>query len=157
MYLFSRIVGAASEANVQLSIAILTDISTPETRAKSLALVGLCFSLAFTLGPPIGAQFAGKALTAYGERVNIYAYPALITVALLSLETTLLYFFLPETKLHNVQNGNSRLEHDPALSHENRKDPDSENRINFLSWIYFLFLFIFGGRCLWSVFGWSLI
>lgn len=49
-YLLSRIIGGLSEGNVQLSTAIISDVTTPSTRSRSLALVGIAFSVCFTLG-----------------------------------------------------------------------------------------------------------
>jgi MFS family permease len=72
-FLLSRIVGGLSESNVQVSIAILSDVSTPATRHRSLALVGIAFSLCFTAGPLLGAYLASKPFhgTLAGLNVNI--------------------------------------------------------------------------------------
>lgn len=40
--------------NVSLSTAIVTDVSTPATRGKGMALIGVAFSLGFLFGPMIG-------------------------------------------------------------------------------------------------------
>lgn len=53
-FLLSRIIGGLTEGNVQLSIAMISDISTPKDRQRSLALVGICFAIAFSVGPPLG-------------------------------------------------------------------------------------------------------
>jgi predicted MFS family arabinose efflux permease len=58
VFLLSRIIGGLTEGNVQMSIAMITDITTPETRSRGLALVGIAFALGFTVGPPLGAFFA---------------------------------------------------------------------------------------------------
>ncbi|KAI0736176.1 MFS general substrate transporter [Fomitopsis betulina] len=101
-YLMSRVVGGLSEGNVQLAIAILSDVSSPETRAKALAHVGIAFAICFCIGPPIGAYFASRPLpptfTASGIELNVYATPALITLVLLILETIFLVVALPETR-----------------------------------------------------------
>ncbi|OCF43363.1 hypothetical protein I317_02801 [Kwoniella heveanensis CBS 569] len=98
--LLSRLVGGLSEGNVQLSTAIISDVTSSENRSKSLALVGIAFSICFTLGPSLGAYFASKPLpvTSNEKRYNMYALPAAVTLVLLLIETTYLYFALPETK-----------------------------------------------------------
>ncbi|WVQ93437.1 hypothetical protein IAU59_000511 [Kwoniella sp. CBS 9459] len=98
--LLSRLVGGLSEGNVQLSTAIISDVTSVENRSKSLALVGIAFSICFTLGPSLGAYFASKPLpvTSNEKRFNMYALPATVTLVLLLIETTYLYFSLPETK-----------------------------------------------------------
>lgn len=82
--------------------AILSDVTTPETRAKALAHVGIAFAICFCIGPPIGAYFASRPLptsfTASGFELNVYAGPAALTLALLILETIFLIFALPETR-----------------------------------------------------------
>lgn len=39
-----------SEGNVQISTAILADVSSEDNRASALAVVGIAFSLCFTIG-----------------------------------------------------------------------------------------------------------
>lgn len=100
--MLSRIIGGLSEGNVQLAIAILSDISTPQNRAKALAHVGIAFAICFCIGPPIGAYFASQpipsSINASGFELNVYATPALITLVLLVLETLFLVVALPETR-----------------------------------------------------------
>ncbi|KAI9613758.1 hypothetical protein KEM48_003651 [Puccinia striiformis f. sp. tritici PST-130] len=107
-YVLSRAVGGLSEGNVQLSIAVISDVSDRESRAKSLALVGIAFSLCFTFGPILGAWFAMRApplqaTKLLGIGLNVYAVPALISLLLRIFETLYLAFALPETKhLHTT-------------------------------------------------------
>jgi MFS family permease len=49
-YLLSRLVGGLSEGNVQISTAIISDVTTAATRSRSLALIGIAFSICFTIG-----------------------------------------------------------------------------------------------------------
>ena len=95
-YLVSRIVGGLSEANVQISLVVISDVVPSAERSKTLALVGLAFSLAFSTGPPVGAYLAKFPLD--WEGVNIYALPALISLGLLVAETAILAVALPETR-----------------------------------------------------------
>lgn len=48
----SRLVGGLSEGNVQLSIAVISDVTSEKNRSKSLALVGVAFSLALYVPLP---------------------------------------------------------------------------------------------------------
>lgn len=101
-YMLSRVIGGISEGNVQLAIAILSDITTPANRSKALAHVGIAFAICFIIGPPIGAYFASKPLPSafriQGFELNVYATPALLTLVLLLLETLFLIVALPETR-----------------------------------------------------------
>ncbi|KAI9512223.1 MFS DHA1 sub-family [Russula earlei] len=102
-YMLSRVIGGLSEGNVQLAIAILSDITTPANRAKALAHVGIAFGICFCVGPPIGAYFASRPVALgqtllLGTEVNIYAAPAILTLVLLVVETAFLAVALPETR-----------------------------------------------------------
>lgn len=92
-FVLSRVVGGLSEGNVQLATAMATDISDEKTRGSTMALIGACFSIAFTFGPAIGA---------YLSSINIFAANPFATAAGFSLflivtETIYLYCCLPET------------------------------------------------------------
>ncbi|KAK3844358.1 MAG: major facilitator superfamily domain-containing protein [Linnemannia gamsii] len=102
LFVLSRIIGGLSEGNVQLSIAMISDITTPATRSKGLAMVGIAFAIAFTVGPAMGAYFANKDLVAafpglaeYG--LHPFSGSALLALVLLTVESLYLWARLPET------------------------------------------------------------
>ncbi|KAG9095876.1 hypothetical protein FS749_009547, partial [Ceratobasidium sp. UAMH 11750] len=98
-FMLSRAIGGISEGNVQLSIAILSDITPPARRSAALMFVGIAFSICFTIGPPIGAYFSTHPFPfAFARDMNIYATPAILTLVLLLTETVFLAVFLPETR-----------------------------------------------------------
>ncbi|KAF9508275.1 hypothetical protein BS47DRAFT_1350585 [Hydnum rufescens UP504] len=150
-FMLSRAIGGISEGNVQLSIAILSDISTPETRGKALSLVGIAFGLCFCVGPPLGAYFASRPFSpSLGSfEFNIYAAPAGLSLVLLVIETAFLAYFLPETK------GKGRLMDidDLDVADDKKTDskalvPEPEERLRMLSELgkyHFFFLAIFSG------------
>ncbi|KAL2161248.1 hypothetical protein VTH06DRAFT_8468 [Thermothelomyces fergusii] len=92
-FLASRIVGGLSEGNVQLANAIAADISDPKDRGSTMALVGACFSIAFTFGPALGAWLSSIATVA----ANPFATAAGVSLFLIVTETVYLYYSLPET------------------------------------------------------------
>ncbi|KAI2605194.1 MFS general substrate transporter [Hypoxylon fragiforme] len=92
-FLASRIVGGLSEGNVQLATAIATDISDENSRGSTMALIGACFSIAFTFGPALGAYLSTIATVA----ANPFATAAGVSLSLIVVETAYLYFALPET------------------------------------------------------------
>ncbi|WVQ79092.1 hypothetical protein IAT38_001186 [Cryptococcus sp. DSM 104549] len=116
-YLLSRLVAGLSEGNVQLSTAIIGDVTTEASRSRSLALVGIAFSICFTLGPSLGAYFASRPhpLPSVEDRFNVYALPALLSLALLLVETLYLAIVLPETK------GFKAPETEPVVAKEGEK------------------------------------
>ncbi|KAI8075897.1 major facilitator superfamily domain-containing protein [Gilbertella persicaria] len=102
LFLIARIIAGLSEGNVQLSISIISDVTSPEKRSKSLALVGIAFAIAFTIGPAIGAWFASIDLSVLCPSLvqfGIYPYSmaAFVGLVLLLIETAYLYAALPET------------------------------------------------------------
>ena len=92
-FLASRIVGGLSEGNVQLATAMAADISNAEQRAATMAMVGACFSIAFTFGPALGAALA----TVETVAANPFATTAGVSLLLILIETLYLYLYLPET------------------------------------------------------------
>ncbi|KAK2755720.1 hypothetical protein FQN54_005870 [Arachnomyces sp. PD_36] len=92
-FLASRIVGGLSEGNVQLANAIATDISDESQRGSTMAIVGACFSIAFTFGPALGAALANITTVA----ANPFATAAGFSLFLITVETLYIYLYLPET------------------------------------------------------------
>ncbi|KAF8454927.1 major facilitator superfamily domain-containing protein [Terfezia claveryi] len=127
VFITSRVVGGLSEGNVQLALAIATDVSTPETRGSALALVGIAFSVAFTFGPMIGAYLSHQTFST----ANPFAAAATFSLGLLLLETAFLYAKLPETR--------------PLQSKKQGEAKTSTKGLGMLSLIHFFFLFIFSG------------
>lgn len=93
-FLLSRVVGGLSEGNVQLATAIAADVSTEEQRGSTMAMVGACFSVAFTFGPALGAYLASITTVA----ANPFATAAGFSLFLVVTETVYLYLYLPETR-----------------------------------------------------------
>jgi predicted MFS family arabinose efflux permease len=92
-FLLSRVVGGLSEGNVQLAIAIATDVSDEKQRGATMALVGICFSISFTFGPALGAWLSSISTVA----ANPFATAAGFSLFLIVTETLYLYAYLPET------------------------------------------------------------
>lgn len=130
-FVASRIVGGLSEGNVQLAIAIATDISSEDNRGATLALVGIAFSVAFTLGPMIGAFLASKTLMLG----NPFATAAAFSLLLIVSETIYLYFKLPET----------RPPAQPEKANEVKSATPPPKSLKLLNATHFLFLLVFSG------------
>ncbi|KAJ7682678.1 major facilitator superfamily domain-containing protein [Mycena polygramma] len=150
-YMLSRVVGGLSEGNVQLAIAILSDVTTPANRSKALAHVGIAFAICFCIGPPIGAYFASRPLPAsmntFGLDLNVYAVPAAITLVLLVLETLFLILALPETRGKRMKPPTEKPSNGASPSKPALK-ASVEQRLKTLKTLrvlHFLFLGIFSG------------
>lgn len=145
-FLASRIVGGLSEGNVQLAIAIATDVSTAETRGATLALVGVAFSIAFTFGPMMGAYLASKTLALTISEKNPFVTAALFSLGLLVVETAFLYWKLPETR--PLREAAEKEEKKKTVAEEKttvEKARSDAAGITLLNATHLLFLLIFSG------------
>ncbi|KAI1121744.1 MFS general substrate transporter [Nemania abortiva] len=134
-FLASRIVGGLSEGNVQLATAIVTDISDENNRGSTMALIGACFSIAFTFGPALGAYLSSIGTVA----ANPFATAAAVSLSLIVTETLYLYIALPETlplKTEKRSAAKSATESAPATR---------TNSHTLLNAVHFLFLLFFSG------------
>jgi MFS family permease len=150
-FLASRVVGGLSEGNVQLATAIATDVSSESERGATMALVGACFSIAFTVGPAMGAWLASKVVV----EKNPFGVAAGVSLGLIVAETVYLWFFLPETlpslvkkredeKANGHANGNG---HAKTADKAGDKKTVSErtNPLWLLNMTHFLFVLFFSG------------
>lgn len=153
-FLASRVVGGLSEGNVQLANAIATDISDDSQRGGTMALVGACFSIAFTCGPALGAALSNVTTVA----ANPFATSAGVSLLLIVTETAYLYFFLPEThprltKLQHAKSEGKKKQEEASTktSTAPRKDQDQgqghhhTNNPALLNALHLLFLLPFSG------------
>ncbi|GLA01847.1 hypothetical protein AnigIFM60653_001012 [Aspergillus niger] len=146
-FLASRIVGGLSEGNVQLANAIATDISDPSQRGSTMALVGACFSIAFTCGPALGAFLSNITTVA----ANPFATAAGVSLLLIVVETAYIYFCLPEThprftKLtHTSSTTTSASKPSTSASTSTPKHKQHTNNPAILNAIHFLLLLPFSG------------
>lgn len=133
-FLASRVVGGLSEGNVQLAMAIATDISSDEDRGKTMAMVGACFSIAFTFGPALGAALSQITVVA----ANPFATAAGFSLLLIVTETAYLYFALPETHPPNQPAAKGTAEQSKPAGEETRRT-NSHALLNFTHFIFILF------------------
>ena len=147
-----------------VSSAILSDVTSPETRSKALAHVGIAFAICFCIGPPIGAYFASrplpKSMNSLGLDLNVYAVPAFLTLILLVVETAFLFVALPETRgrkrvpasqekpktpEHINVNGNGKHSSSPPKPVSKRTVQGRIAVLEVLRRLHFFFLAIFSG------------
>ncbi|KOS17611.1 Major facilitator superfamily domain-containing protein 10 [Escovopsis weberi] len=119
-FVASRIVGGLFEGNVQLATAIATDLSDDASRGPTMALIGACFSVAFTFGPALGAFLAS--ITSLSA--NPFAMAAGFSLALVVVETVYLYRHLPETLPSLIDE--SQFQNKYRYQYPYRKDDEDE-------------------------------
>lgn len=139
-FLASRVIGGLSEGNVQLATAIATDISDEKSRGSTMALIGACFSIAFTFGPALGAWLSTISTVA----ANPFATAAGVSLLLIVTETVYLYFMLPETLPALTR---TRDEKGAAtMGRPAKAAPVTRTNSHFLlNFVHFAFLLFFSG------------
>ncbi|KAG8591280.1 hypothetical protein GDO81_000111 [Engystomops pustulosus] len=156
VFLISRIIGGLSKGNVSLCTAIIADLPSLKERSKGMAMIGVAFSLGFTIGPMVGAYFAVH--TTGGEL--FFVRSALLALLLALLDLVFIFLFLPETlpKENRVKSmmvgfqGASDLLSPLSLFQfsavtRRKESPSQESLHNLrvLGLVYFLYLFLFSG------------
>ncbi|KAI8070899.1 major facilitator superfamily domain-containing protein [Gongronella butleri] len=159
LFLLARIVGGLSEGNVQLSIAIISDITAPERRSRHMALVGIAFAIAFTVGPPLGAYLASIDLSQQAwAPATMYPYStaAIVALLLLVIETVYLIMHLPETlattaaaaageDTSNKRVTRSKTRKDKKEDKKEALTPTAVTNLSTLNVMQCLFTFLFSG------------
>lgn len=88
LFLFRTLHGAAA-ANISTAQAAVADLTTPETRAKGMGLIGAAFGVGFTVGPFLGGELSR------GGNVEL---PIWVAAGLSLINLILAAVFLPETR-----------------------------------------------------------
>lgn len=87
----ARFIAGLASGNIAVAQACISDITSPQERGKSMALIGIAFGLGFALGPAIGAL-----ISMYTAGYSLFAVS--MVAALLNLINLLLVLKkLPET------------------------------------------------------------
>ena len=81
----SRIIDGLTAGNLSLAQAYISDVTKPEDRAKSFALIGIAFGMGFLIGPGISGFLAQYS----------YQYPIFAAAALSATSILATYFLLP--------------------------------------------------------------
>ncbi|KAL0979619.1 hypothetical protein UPYG_G00187380 [Umbra pygmaea] len=156
MFLLSRVIGGICKGNVSLCTAIVADLPCPKARNNGMMMVGIAFSLGFTVGPLMGAYFA---INSSKEEV-FYHGPAVLALLFSAADLLFIIVMLPETlpkhsKVSSVTLGIQEsvdllnplaLFNYSALTRT--KDAPSKEKmqnLKLLGLIYFTYLFLFSG------------
>lgn len=89
MLFVARMISGLGGANLGAAQAIIADVTTPETRAKGMGLIGAAFGLGFIFGPALGGL-----LGQHHPTTPIFAAAGLAALNLLFIAR-----FLPETRV----------------------------------------------------------
>ena len=139
---------------MSLSTAIVTDVSTPATRGKGMALIGVAFSLGFLFGPMIGAGFSmwGK----QSQSADWYFYPALFALTLSIVDVFYFVIFFKESLPASRRNQSTSATFQQALEYVNpvklfkfsslaNLEKSKHEELQNIGTAYFIYLFLYSG------------
>ncbi len=108
----ARALDGLTAGNIPVAMAVISDSTKPEERAKGFGLIGGTFSLGFIIGPAItGLTFGYSAMM-----------PFLIAGAISLIAVILTAIFLPETNRHMGEVAKGKLFDFPKLWHSLRDE-----------------------------------
>jgi MFS family permease len=90
--LASRMLAGFMAGNLSAAFAYASDVSTPQTRARSMGMVGAAIGIGFMLGIPIGGILSGD----HAQSAN-FLWPAVVSASLSLVALALVKFLLPES------------------------------------------------------------
>jgi MFS transporter, DHA1 family, tetracycline resistance protein len=113
MLFLARMIDGATAGNLTIAQAYISDVTKPEDRAKSFAVIGIAFGLGFLVGPAISGYLA------------LFGYQApILAAAGLSFTTILCTFFLlPKREV--IHEHNEAAKNDPG---------PGGKRLSLISW-----------------------
>ncbi|XP_077376811.1 major facilitator superfamily domain-containing protein 10-like isoform X1 [Festucalex cinctus] len=155
MFLLFRVIAGVCKGNVSLCTAIVADLPDPKARNRGMAMIGVAFSVGFTVGPLMGAYLAVTSKTAGHV---FFQTPALLALAFSVADLVFIWLMLPETLSVRAKGSHSGFgDFRDLLSPlalfsfsavTRTKDPPSEQRmqrLKALGRVYFCYLFLFSG------------
>lgn len=96
MVFAARMLAGFGNANLGTAQAIISDVTTPENRAKGMGLIGAAFGLGFIFGPAVGGVLGQYSMT----------LPAFFAAGLAACNFIFAAIFLPETlTVHDAKGG----------------------------------------------------
>ncbi|OIP71184.1 MAG: MFS transporter [Oscillatoriales cyanobacterium CG2_30_44_21] len=102
---FARFLDGITGGNASVAQAVISDVTTPENRAKAFGINGAAFGLGFILGPPLSLIAQKVALnTPLGQS---FGASFLVSAFIAAIALFMTIFFLPETlkvKAEKAQN-----------------------------------------------------
>ncbi|TGZ48642.1 Uncharacterized protein DBV15_04827 [Temnothorax longispinosus] len=154
IFVLARFVGGISKGNISLSMAVISDVTSPKTRGKAMALVGIAFSIGFVVGPMIGAFFAW--ISSGNREGTWYVMPALFALFLALSDLFFVAYYLKESLSLKHRATTLAKGLSGAISYINPIDlfqfngvlnlnRQDQQDLKILGRAYFIYLFIYSG------------
>lgn len=88
----ARLWSGTATANIAVAQAYIADITTPETRARGMGMIGMAFGIGFIIGPFVGGELGRFELL--GHQGTLAAF---VAAGLSLINLVMAYFTLPES------------------------------------------------------------
>ncbi|MEN9612756.1 MAG: hypothetical protein RLZZ628_3570 [Bacteroidota bacterium] len=125
LLIISRLFSGIGSANISAAQAYISDISTPENRAKSMGIIGVAFGLGFVLGPLFGALLN----QAYGIHSVGFAASALCLINFVWA-----YYSLPESL--KTKNAAAEIQFIPIRDYRNALNRSIIRELFLVNFVY---------------------
>src|ERR1700759_3935358 len=99
----ARLWSGVATANIAVAQAYIADVTTPETRARGMGMIGMAFGLGFIFGPALGGL-----LGRYSVLGRPGALVAFVAAGLSAVNLVMAFFSLPESLPHERRTTGSR-------------------------------------------------
>jgi multidrug resistance protein len=126
----SRVIDGFTAGNISLAQAYIADVTKPEERTRSFAIIGIAFGLGFLIGPAVSGF-----LSQFG-----YVYPVLVAIILSAGSIAATYFLLPPSNISADAADSRRLS---VLQWGEYAAYFRQPGLKSLLWQFFLFIFAF--------------
>ncbi|XP_017889399.1 major facilitator superfamily domain-containing protein 10 [Ceratina calcarata] len=154
IFVLARFVGGICKGNINLSMAIISDVTSSKSRGRAMALVGIAFSIGFVAGPMIGAFFAW--LSSNNRQGAWYIMPAVFALLLAGSDLGFVICNLKESLPTNCRTKSLASGLSGILTYINPIDLFQFNGVSGLSSqekknlrtlgsAYFVYLFVYSG------------
>lgn len=142
LLILSRFIGGVMGGNISVANAAVADVTTAESRAKGMGMLGAAFGLGFILGPSLGGGLSLVDLTGpLGgvPGINPFSAPALGALVLALINFVWIMSKFEET-LDDEHRGIARADRRPynPFAAMSRIDLPGVNRVNLVFFIYTL-------------------
>lgn len=151
LFVLSRMIGGMSKGIVQISTSIVADVTTPESRTQGMAMIGIAFSIGFTLGPALGAYLSTMeshwVSSALKSSASTYTFSnaAFFSLALSFLDLIFIFVFLKETLHFSQDNTTSSKEEGNKKEEVTLNDTQRASVLQDIHLTHLIYLLIFSG------------
>ncbi len=142
----SRCIGGAMAGNLSVATAAIADVTTKESRAKGMGMVGAAFGVGFIVGPAVGAFLSladAREMFSFIPGINPFSVPAMVAFVLSVINLVFLWKRFPETLALTDNEGVAHVKR--PINPFRLFVPSRLPGVNRTNLLYFVFIAAFAG------------